>query len=78
MHASNSLLTAVLVVGSVSFDQDVQTLPPLNDGKAPRNFEEIWGGFDRCAEPLEVEFLKEWENQSVALRSVRFRIRALR
>ncbi|MBL7188024.1 MAG: dienelactone hydrolase family protein [Phycisphaerae bacterium] len=51
-----------------------ETLPPLVDGRAPRNFDEIWAGFDPRAEPLEIETLKEWEEEDVVLRIVRFRI----
>ena len=34
----------------------------------------MWAGFDPRAEPLEVETLKEWEQDDVVLRIVRFRI----
>jgi len=34
----------------------------------------MWAGFDPRAEPLEVETLKEWEEDGVVLRVVRFRI----
>lgn len=53
---------------------DPDTLPPLKNGRAPKNFEEMWAGFDPQAEPLEVETLKEWEESDVVLRIVRFRI----
>ncbi|WP_171189622.1 alpha/beta hydrolase family protein, partial [Alienimonas chondri] len=51
-----------------------ETLPPLVDGRAPANFEEMWAGFDPRAEPLETETLREWEDEGVALKIVRFRI----
>ena len=51
-----------------------ETLPPLKDGKAPRNYEELWAGYDPCREPLEIEVLKEWEEDGVVLRVVRYRI----
>ena len=50
------------------------TLPKLVDGKAPSNFAEMWLGFDPHREPLETEVLKEWEEDGVVLRVVRFRI----
>jgi len=53
---------------------NAETLPPLIDGRAPRNFDEMWAGFDPRAEPLEIETLKEWEDDDVVLRIVRFRI----
>jgi len=34
----------------------------------------MWAGFDPRAEPLETELLKEWEEDGVVLRVVRFRI----
>ncbi|MCA9267821.1 MAG: acetylxylan esterase, partial [Planctomycetales bacterium] len=34
----------------------------------------MWAGFDPRAEPLEIETLREWEEQDVVLRIVRFRI----
>lgn len=64
-----ALLTAAAASGGT-----VDTLPPLNGGDAPRNFREMWGNFDPRAEPLEVELLKEWEEDEVVLRIVRFRI----
>ena len=50
------------------------TLPPLRDGQSPNDFEAMWAGFDPRAEPLETETLKEWEEDDVNLRIVRFRI----
>lgn len=54
--------------------QGAETLPALKEGKAPQNFQQMWSGFDPRAEPLEVELLKEWEEDGVVLRIVRFRI----
>jgi fermentation-respiration switch protein FrsA (DUF1100 family) len=50
------------------------TLPPLVDGKAPQTFEEMWAGFDPRAEPLNIEVLKQWEEDGVALKVLRYRI----
>ena len=50
------------------------SLPPLENGPAPADFEALWKGFDPRAEPLEVEVLKEWEEEGAVLRVVRFRI----
>ncbi|MHC4880046.1 MAG: dienelactone hydrolase family protein [Planctomycetota bacterium] len=68
------LLATLLLGSSFGSAQEPETLPPLNDGQAPSNFDEMWAGFDPRAEPLEVETLKEWEEDGVALRVVRFRI----
>jgi len=51
-----------------------ETLPPLTGESAPQTFEEMWAGYDPRSEPLEVETLKEWEEDGVLLRVVRFRI----
>ncbi|NBS53056.1 MAG: alpha/beta hydrolase, partial [Spartobacteria bacterium] len=37
------------------------TLPPLQDGKVPQTYEELWAGYDPTAEPLDVQVLNEWK-----------------
>ncbi len=54
--------------------QQVETLPPLVNERAPQNVEQMWAGFDPRAEPLDVETIKEWEEDDVVLRVIRFRI----
>lgn len=51
-----------------------ETLPPLKDDKSPQTFENMWAGFDPRKEPLDVEMLKEWEEDSVVLKVLRYRI----
>jgi len=51
-----------------------ETLPPIEDGKAPQTFEELWAQFDPQAEPLDVEVLKVWEEDGVVLKVLRYRI----
>ena len=51
-----------------------ETLPIIFDGKAPESFEEAWAGFDPQSEPLDVEILKEWEQDGVVLKVLRYRI----
>ena len=41
---------------------------------APKNLGETWSGFDPQSEPLEVEILKEWEEEGVVLKVLRYRI----
>ena len=48
------------------------SLPPLREGKAPQTFEELWAGYDPRKEPLETEVLKEWEEDGVVLRVLRY------
>jgi len=51
-----------------------ETLPPLKDGKAPQSVDELWAGFDPRAEPLNVEVLKEWEEDGVVQQVLRYDI----
>jgi len=51
-----------------------ETLPPLKDGKAPQALDEMWAGFDPRKEPLEVGVLREWEQDGVVLKVLRYRI----
>lgn len=51
-----------------------ESLPPLTNGVAPQNFEELWAGFDPRAEPLDVEVLKEWEDGGVVMKILRYRV----
>ncbi len=66
------LIAVVLLGCAPALGQE--TLPPLAGEEAPQTFEAMWAGFDPRAEPLEVETLKEWEEDGVVLRVVRFRI----
>jgi len=51
-----------------------ETLPPLNGKDAPSTFSQMWEGFDPRNEELEVETLKQWEQDDVVLRVIRYRI----
>ncbi len=51
-----------------------ETLPPLVDGKVPQSHAELWADFDPRAEPLDLEILKEWEEEGVVLKVLRYRI----
>lgn len=51
-----------------------ETLPPLVDGRAPVTVDETWAGFDPREEPLDVEVLKEWEEDGVIVKVIRFRV----
>mgnify|MGYP001166747245 CR=1 FL=1 len=50
------------------------TLPALKGSVAPTSLEDMWIGFDPKAEPLDVEILKEWEEDGVKLKVLRYRI----
>ncbi len=51
-----------------------ESLPSLQGGKAPQTYDELWAGYDPRAEPLEVEILKEWEEDGVVMQVLRYRI----
>lgn len=57
-----------------AFAQGVESLPPLKGGKVPENLTELWGAYDPRAEPLEAEVTKEWEQDGIVCRVVRYRI----
>lgn len=61
-------------VAAFSVMAQAETLPQLNEGKAPQTFQELWAGFDPRKEPLDVELLKEWEEDGVTLRVLRYHI----
>ena len=51
-----------------------ESLPALKDGFVPSTVEEAWAGFDPRKEPLDVEVIKEWEEEGVVLKIIRYRI----
>ncbi len=65
---------AVFIASSALDAHERETLPQLADEVPPRDFDELWAGFDPRAEPLEVETLNEWQEDGVQLRVVLFRI----
>ena len=52
----------------------VDTLPKLKTSKAPQSWNDAWNGFDPRAEPIDIEVLKEWEEDNVVLKVLRYRI----
>lgn len=68
------LITVVLSLHTQQLNAQRETLPPLVDGSAPKTFEQLWAGYDPRAEPLEIEVIREWEEDDVVLRIVRYRI----
>ena len=51
-----------------------ETLPALKDGQAPTNLDALWGDYDPSKEPLEVEVTKEWEQDGIVCRVIRYRV----
>ena len=66
------LVIVWLTFATVVFAQD--TTSPNNDGNVPQSFEELWGDFDPRAEPLDVQVLKEWEDDGITMQVLRFRV----
>jgi len=69
------ILTVGMLVclwGSPLFAED--TLLPLKDGTILQTVDDLWAGFDPRAEPLDIEVLKEWEQDGVVLKVLRYRI----
>lgn len=60
--------------GSATLSAAGETLPPLKNGAAPTTFQDMWAGFDPRHESLETEILREWEEDGVVLRVLRYRI----
>jgi len=51
-----------------------ETLPSYNEINKPFGYDEMWEGFDPTLEPLDIEILKEWEQDNVVLKVLRYRI----
>ena len=50
------------------------SLPALQDGFVPSTVEELWAGYDPRREPLDVEVIKEWEEDGVIVKIIRYRV----
>ena len=74
MKRSHCLGAIAIVASTIVLANGTETIPPLGNDQAPANFAEMWSGFDPRVEPLETETLKEWEQEDVIFRIVRFRI----
>jgi len=68
------VLTASLFVLSavVSLAQD--SLPPLREGKVPQNLTEFWGEYDPRREPVAAEVTREWEQDGIVCRVLRYHV----
>ena len=68
------IITLVLCFKNLSFGQLAETLRPLEGGEPPKTLNDLWAGYDPCKEPLDVEILKEWEEEGVVMKVLRYRI----
>ncbi|MHC4200843.1 MAG: dienelactone hydrolase family protein [Planctomycetota bacterium] len=71
MRAVAAILIGVTMTRSVGGGE---SLPPLVDGRAPRDLEELWGAYDPSREPVGVEIIKEWKRDGVVLRAIRYEV----
>ena len=76
---SKRLLILLVLAGLAGFAGNMasgeeESLPPLKDGMAPANLDELWGNYDPRKEPLETGILKQWKQDGVVLEVVRYRI----
>ena len=68
-----ALPVCLLVLGAVaSLAQD--SLPPLREGKVPQNLVEFWGEYDPRREPVEAEVTREWEQDGIVCRVLRYQV----
>ena len=76
MSMKNCCVCLILVLLGVGTQvlMAADTLAPLKDGKASQSIEALWADFDPRAEPLDVEILKQWEEDGVVLQVLRYRI----
>jgi pimeloyl-ACP methyl ester carboxylesterase len=51
-----------------------ESLPPLKNGAVAKTVEQLWAGYDPQQEPLDIQITKEWKQEGVVLRVVRYRI----
>ncbi len=60
--------------GAMAFGAEMDTFHPLKGGAPARNLHELWEGYNPQREPLDVEVTKEWNQDGVVLKVVRYRI----
>ena len=74
MNRFACLLIAVAGLAAQPLIAQTETLAPLKDDRAPQTSDEMWAGFNPQNEPLDTEVLKEWEEDGVTLKVLRYRI----
>ncbi|MEN8663024.1 MAG: dienelactone hydrolase family protein [Lentimonas sp.] len=78
MHRFKNLtLSFVVLCACLANDSNaasLDSLPALVDETAPASVEALWADYDPRAEPLDIEILKEWEEEGVILQILRFRV----
>ena len=65
-------VSLLLLSAVVSLAQD--SLPPLRQGKVPHNLVEFWGEYDPRREPVAAEVTREWEQEGIVCRVLRYQV----
>jgi pimeloyl-ACP methyl ester carboxylesterase len=68
------LLTAITGIIMVLNINAEDTVPALKDAKAPETVDALWKDYDPRKEPLDVEIIKEWEEDGVVVKVLRYRV----
>ena len=64
----------ICAFSQTDLDIHEETLSPLKNEFAPHTVDELWKNFDPRKEPLDVEILQKWEQDSVVMQVLRYRI----
>jgi predicted alpha/beta-hydrolase family hydrolase len=65
---------SILILYSCSQNSNEDTFGALENGHAPQTLEELWKDFQPRKEALDIEIIKEWEEDGVVLKVLRYRI----
>jgi pimeloyl-ACP methyl ester carboxylesterase len=79
LRIHSPLLSCLSFLAFTTLNTMAQTTPSNSYGdplsaNIPQTREELWSGIDMRAEPLDVEVLKEWEEDGVVLKVLRYRV----
>jgi hypothetical protein len=79
LRIHSPLLSCLSFLAFTTLNTMAQTTPSNSYGdplsaNVPQTREELWSGIDMRAEPLNVEVLKEWEEDGVVLKVLRYRV----
>ena len=74
MNLKNIFFALLSFLNFISFFLKAETLPDLNNLTSPQDYDSMWKGFDPRAEPLDVEILKQWEQDDVVIQVLRYRV----
>lgn len=72
IHVAGLFVAAWLAGGMYAMSED--TLAPLQGDAVPQTVGELWVDYDPRAEPLDVEVLKEWEEDGIVFKVLRYRV----